>query len=208
MLNTSSMKRLLLALLFVAFAKIAVAQNNEGYQRRTFDSPETERQKGFDRSKLFVGGGLGLGFGDYTNINVSPVIGYRFSNLFAAGVNVNFQYGSERYRDRFGDTYQKDQYSIFGGGVFARVYPLDFLFIQANPEYNYVKLKTTDYSQDPKMIYKDSYGAPSLLMGVGYAQPIGGSSAFTIMVSYDVLQDKNSPYLSRPIFSAGVNIGL
>ena len=37
--------------------------------------------KGFDKSKLFVGGNLGLAFGTYTIINVSPLVGYHFTDV-------------------------------------------------------------------------------------------------------------------------------
>ncbi|MCK7559712.1 hypothetical protein MKQ70_34120 [Chitinophaga sedimenti] len=204
------MKRVFVALLFLAGVETAMAQDTP-YQRRIFTEPPKPEQKektGFDRSKLFVGGGLGLSFGDYTNVNVSPMVGYRFSRLFAAGLNVNFQYGSQRWRDYDGETYLRDQYTMLGGGVFGRVYPLEMIFIQVQPEYNSIKVKTTDYRNDPKQVYTDRYGVPSLLLGAGYAQPIGGNSAFNIMIQYDVLQDERSLYYNRPVFSAGVNIGL
>ena len=203
------MKQIFLALLLLAGTKMAVAQDTtRPYERRVFTEPKEQKEGGFDKSRLFVGGGLGLSFGSFTNINVSPMIGYRFSSLFAAGVNVNFQYGSERYRYDDGDTYLRNQYTLLGGGIFGRVYPLDIIFIQANPEYNHISLKATDYRPDPKQTTKDKYGVPSLLLGVGYNQAIGANSAFTIMVSYDVLQDDRSLYYNRPIFSAGVNLGL
>ena len=44
---------------------------------------------GFDKSKLFVGGNLGLAFGYATIINVTPQVGYHFSPMFAAGVGLN-----------------------------------------------------------------------------------------------------------------------
>ena len=47
---------------------------------------------GFDKSKLFFGGNLGLAFGTYTIINVSPQVGYHFSPMFAGGVGVNYSY--------------------------------------------------------------------------------------------------------------------
>ncbi|UYQ93563.1 hypothetical protein MKQ68_00415 [Chitinophaga horti] len=198
------MKRVLFALLFLAAASAASAQDST-YQRRSFDKPE-EKQKGFDRSRLFVGGGLGLGLGNRTfSANVSPLVGYRFSRLFAAGANINFQYGSDRWEYAEGNI--KNSYTLVGGGVFGRVYPLDIIFVQVQPEYNHIMAKTTDETVRPKQVYKDSYTVPSLLMGVGYAQPIGGNSAFTIMVQYDVLQDERSLYYQRPVFSAGVNIG-
>ena len=61
----------------------------------------SEKQKGFQKEKLFVGGNFGLTFGSYTLINVSPQVGYRFSDLFAAGMGINLQFIS--IKDKYGD---------------------------------------------------------------------------------------------------------
>ncbi|PWV47514.1 hypothetical protein [Chitinophaga sp. S165] len=192
------MKRLLLCFLLLMAVQLVHAQ---------YYKTDTSSRKGFDASRLILGGSLGLAFGDYTNINISPLVGYRISQLFAAGLAINAQYGSERFRDYYGNTGQRNQYSIFGGGVWGRVYPLDFLFIHVQPEYNHVSLKSTYYDTDPKTIVKDSYGVSSLLMGGGYTQPIGGRAAFSIMALYDVLQDSRSPYQNGLILRVGASLG-
>lgn len=193
------MKRLLLCFLLLTAVQLVHAQY--------YKTDTSGHKKGFDGSRLIVGGSLGLAFGDYTNINISPLVGYRISQLFAAGLAINAQYGSERFRDYYGNTGQRNQYSIFGGGVWGRVYPLDFLFIHIQPEYNHINLKSTYYDTDPKTVTKESYGVSSLLMGGGYSQPIGGGAAFSIMALYDVLQDSRSPYQNGLILRVGASLG-
>ncbi|WP_341834780.1 hypothetical protein WJU16_17680 [Chitinophaga pollutisoli] len=160
--------------------------------------------RGFDPSKLMVGGNFGFAFGNYSLVNVSPMIGYRFSPKAAAGISINAQFTWEKYRE--GSYEVKNNYTILGGGIWGRYYPLEMLFVHAQPEYNSISYKKQIYS-DPRQSFKERYGAPSLLLGGGYAQPIGGNSALVIMLLYDVLQDENSPYRNRPVFSVGGNFG-
>ncbi|KAA2240498.1 hypothetical protein F0L74_30560 [Chitinophaga agrisoli] len=194
------MKRLLLCVLLLGGIQLAHAQ---------YYKTDTTSRKGLDPSRLMIGGSVGLIFGDYTNINVSPLLGYRFSDMFAAGVSINAQYASEKYEDFSGRTYQKDQYTVLGGGLWGRFYPLDMIFVHAQPELNYVAVKSTFY-EDPKTSLKESHAVPSLLLGGGYSQPLGenGGSAFYIMILYDVIQDQWSPYQNRPLFRVGFNVGL
>src|ERR1044071_10430388 len=77
---------------------------------------EEEPKKGFDKGKLVVGGNFGLSFGDYTIINVSPQIGYRFNQYFAVGAGPNFQYSSFRYR-YYSPEYRQN-YGVVGLNVF------------------------------------------------------------------------------------------
>jgi hypothetical protein len=194
------MKRLLLCFLLVTAVQTIV--------HAQYYKSDSARKKEIDASRLILGGSAGLSFGDYTNINISPMVGYRFSDMFAAGVSINAQYGSERFRYYNGGTSQRNQYSIFGGGLWGRFYPVDFLFLHVQPEVNYVSLKSTYYDTDPKTTIKDSYGVPSLLMGGGYTQPIGGRAAFSIMALYDVLQDSRSPYQNGLILRVGATLGM
>ncbi|RAI99915.1 hypothetical protein LX64_04469 [Chitinophaga skermanii] len=210
------MKRIL-TLLFIVLAATEVS-NAQFYktdtvkQRKRYyaDEPKQQTTKGFDRSKLMVGGIFGMAFGDYTNINISPMAGYRFNEYIAAGVNVNFQFAQTKYYYAYSnDVSDRYKYTIFGGGLWGRVYPVPFLFLHAQPEYNSIAEKHTQYNDpNPSRKFTSNYGAPSLLLGGGYAQPIGGNSAFTISLLYDVIQDKNSPYNNQPLFQAGFNIGL
>jgi len=168
---------------------------------------ETEEKKGFQREKFFVGGNFGLTFGDYTLINVSPQVGYRFTRLFAAGVGINGQYVGYRDRDFNGNTYRKVKQGVTGLNVFGRLYPVNQFFIQAQPEANYLFGKQIYYQ--PREEYKlDAVIAPSFLIGGGAVLGSGGRSGFIISVLYDVLQNENSPYGNKPVYNVGFNMGL
>ncbi|MGX5820429.1 hypothetical protein ACWKWU_19695 [Chitinophaga lutea] len=189
------MKRILLAVLFVT---VSLAASAQGYK--------TDTARGFDPSRVMIGGALGLAFGDYTFVNISPMIGYRFTPMIAAGVNINAQYSSGKSYDMYNSVVSRNNYTMFGGGLWGRFYPIEQLFLHAQPEYNFISSKYKFYNPDETI--KDNYGAPSLLLGGGYSMPVGGRSAITLMILYDVIQDDRTPYLNRPIFSGGVNIGL
>lgn len=162
--------------------------------------------KRFDSHKLFTGGSMGLSFGNITYINLSPQIGYRFSPMIAGGVQINGQYESIRYKNQYGDLHQKDKYGMAGIGVFGRFYPVPQIFIHLQPEMNFIFGKSKFYDGTPDQKFQEH--VPSLLAGLGYSQSIGGSSAINLMMLYDVLQKEDSPYGNKPIFRAGVDIGL
>jgi hypothetical protein len=169
------------------------------------DAPAEER-KGFQKEKLFVGGNFGLSFGDYTLINVSPQVGYRFSNFFAAGLGLNAQYVSEKF-DYLNPPYKLSQ-GVVGLNVFGRVYPIDQIFIQAQPEANYIfgNIKFLD-GRSPSTTKSNAQIIPSLLTGGGVALP-SGRGAFIISVFYDLLQRPGAPYGNKPIYNFGYNVSL
>jgi len=186
-------KYLLTACLFVLCGVVAVAQD------RGEDEPE---KTGFDKSKLFFGGNFGLGFGNVsTLVNVSPQIGYRFNRYLAAGAGINFIYSSFKYE------YEgyKEQYGVTGLNVFGRVYPIDYIFIQVQPEANYTWLKYHFYNGEPDEKLPNKI-VPSLLGGLGAAIP-AGRGYFIVTANYDLLQNERSPYGNRAFFNFGYNIG-
>jgi hypothetical protein len=188
-------KYILAACLFSLFTVAAVAQ----------DEPEdAPKERGFDKSKLFFGGNFGLGFGNVsTLVNVSPQVGYRFNRYLAAGVGVNFIYSSYKYE--WASPQYKEQFGVTGLNVFGRVYPIEYIFLQVQPEANYTwgKYKFYDGTPDLKL---DSKVVPSLLGGVGAAIP-AGRGYFIVMAQYDLLQNERSPYGSRAFFNFGYNLG-
>jgi hypothetical protein len=177
------------------------------FQMNAMAQEDPEPKKGFDKDKLFFGGNFGLSFGDYTLINVSPQIGYRFNKWFAAGAGPNFIYSSIRYRYFYSYDDYRNNYGVAGLNVFGRIYPIDYVFLQLQPEANYTwgKIKFYDGTPDAKLPGKI---VPSLLGGVGGAIPTGGRGALIILIQYDLLQNNRSPYGTRAFYGLGYNIGI
>jgi hypothetical protein len=165
-------------------------------------SQDGETSGGFDKSRLFFGGGFGLSFGSYTLINFSPQIGYHFTNFWAAGAGVNLLYSSVHY------TYPyeyKDEYGATGLNVFGRVYPIQNIMLQVQPELNYVWGDEKYYDGTPSLKLAGTL-VPSLLMGGGVSIPAGRGALLATLL-YDVLQNPESPYYGRAVFNLGFNIG-
>lgn len=193
---------LIVAILVIAFQFGSQAQWTRSRER---DRQEQEQKEetgsgGFDKSKLFFGGNFGLGFGSSnTLVNISPQAGYRFNDYLAAGAGINFIYSSYKY---YG---YKANYGVTGLNIFGRVYPIEYAFLQVQPEMNYTwgKYKFDDGTEQKL----DGKFVPSLLGGVGAAIP-AGRGAFIVLVQYDLLQNERTPYGNRAFFNFGYNIGL
>lgn len=187
------------ALLFV-FAVMLSAQYAAAQ-----DEQQEPVKRGFDKSKLFFGGNFGLGFGTNTSVNVSPQVGYRFNDYFAAGVGVNFNYFSYKSFYSNGADYSRTSFGYTGFNIFGRVYPIKFILLQAQPELNYSWGSVKYFDGTAKFKYPGQF-VPSLLIGGGGAIPMGGrNGALLLMIQYDVLQESRSPYGNRPFFTMGYN---
>ncbi len=171
---------------------------------------ETEKQKGYDPTNWFTGGSVSLGFGggSYSTFvaGIHPHLGYTIAKWIDVAGVVNFEYQSQR--DPFNNKYRNTTYGV---GAFTRIYPVQFLFIQAEPEYNFI---TQKYIPATGSTGKENVHAPSLLLGGGYITSRSDKNSFTYLsVLVDVIKDKNSPYVDGygnllPIIRAGINIGL
>jgi hypothetical protein len=180
-----NMKRILLSLSFLLVTiTFLSAQEDEA------------EKKGFKKENLFTGGGisLGLGFSNYGNtfsIGASPILGYSFTNWLDAGIVVNYNYTS--YKDYPYDGYRTKVHQ-YGGGLFTRVYPVKFIFIQAQFEHNF----TTWREKYAGASYTNKYDGNSILVGAGYAtsrDPLNKMPFFYIAVMADVSGNKYSPYV-------------
>ena len=167
---------------------------------------ETEK-KITEPSDMFVGGSLSLGFGTGSfNVGLHPHVGYTLAKWIDVAAVVNFEYQS--VRDGFNNKFHNTNYGL---GAFTRIYPVQFIFIQAQPEYNIIQQKFIPASGTS---LKDKLEAPSLLLGAGYTTSRSGKNSFTYLsVLVDVIKDKDSPYIDGfgnliPIIRAGINIGL
>jgi hypothetical protein len=168
---------------------------------------QQDDKKMTEPSNAFIGGSLSLGLGNGSfNAGLHPHVGYTLAKWIDVAGVVNFEYQSQR--DQFNNKYHT---TVYGLGAFTRIFPVQFIFIQAQPEYNFIQQKYIPASGSSQKFKVD---APSLLLGAGYTTSRSGKNSFTYLsILFDVLKDKNSPYVDGfgnliPIIRAGINIGL
>jgi hypothetical protein len=180
---------------------------------RTYTYTDEAPASGFMKQNLFLGGSLGLGFGSYNfDVGVNPEIGYSLNRWLDVGAVVNFNYSSIKADPNFiyNSNISSKQFT-YGGGVFGRAYVLPFLFLTAQPEFNWTHVTQKDMTYGGT--YKYDANAPSLLLGVGYGQRVVGESGFYIALLFDVISNKNSPYNDNyghplPVIRAGFDFYL
>ena len=171
-----------------------------------------EEEKGFKKENLFTGGSVSLAF--YNNtflIGASPVFGYSVAKWMDAGIVVNYSYTS--YRDYDFVYNDKLRQKVYGGGAFVKLYPVRFLFAQAQFEHNFITQKFIPNSGFTQTYKTD---ANSMLAGGGYTTGRygpGGDMFYYLAVLFDVSGNKNSPYTDAhgraiPIIRGGIQIPL
>ncbi|MFL9485364.1 hypothetical protein ACI6Q2_21460 [Chitinophagaceae bacterium LWZ2-11] len=199
------MKRILLGLVLLVSGFTGYSQRiPPTYQSGppTYHANDESPKKGFDLSKMYVGGSLGLGFGTgQFSIGANPEVGYSVTNWFDAGLMFNINYTSLN-GNYYGGVDQKS--FNYGVGAYGRVYPLPFLFLQVQPEENWVSYSFNGTGAPGNY----TTNAFSFIGGVGYSQRVVGQSGYYIMLGMDLLRNPGSPYLDYyntplPIVRAG-----
>mgnify|MGYP006352549111 FL=1 len=199
------MKKAIIVLLLLPGFYSSMAQDEKDLKE--------EKKGGFKKENLFIGGDITLGFSNlYTALGASPYFGYSLNKYLDVAASFNFTYTSQRDIVFYGDKVRQTQY---GPGAFVRVYPLKFLFAQAQFEHNFIKFKYLAVQNSGYLSSTDHFDSNSFLVGAGYA---GGRSAedksfYYISISWDLIRDKYSPYVDGlgravPIIRAGYNIAL
>jgi hypothetical protein len=161
---------------------------------------KTPKEYGSFKEHLFTGGSIGLNIGTITLIEASPMLGYRFNDYLAAGLGFTYQY----YRD---NSYKPAiSTDIYGGRVFARVYPIEKAFLHV--EYEVLSLKTDVFDYLNMYPNTTRFTFTSLFGGGGYREPISDKSYAYIMLLYNFNDSMNSPYGNPFVLRMGVEIGL
>lgn len=174
----------------------AIAQYE--YPGDTKESEDGKKQKKgwYKESKLFFGGNLGLSFGTYTYIELSPIAGYRITPRLSAGLGPKYMYIKER------GYYET---SIYGAKVFA----LFSIFKNINEKINIGIGDIFVYAENESLNIEPMYWDPSTnsyfagkrgwvnitLLGGGLRFPLGQRSGFSIIILWDISQN---PYYSYP----------
>lgn len=158
------------------------------------------------KKNIYVGGYFGLGFGTYTNIEISPIVGYNFTENFNMGIGVIYNYFSYNIPNYVGGGDTKVSTSNWGGRVNAN-YTL-FNIVTLGAEYQFISVDTfKGYTDLGAPIYgKEPVNV--LLLGGGIRQMAGRNVALFVMAYYDVIQDEYSPYGDNIVWRFGIAAGL
>jgi hypothetical protein len=127
------------------------------------------------RKKFFTGGTGGLSFGDYTFVQISPILGYRLTERLAVGTGLSYIYVNYPYMEG----------SILGGKVFSQVMVYKTFF--AHGEYELID-------------FTNNFGV--VLVGAGYRQMFSERGGIDLMVLFDVNQNYRS-YYDNPVIRTG-----
>ncbi|MEP7254339.1 MAG: hypothetical protein ABI666_01120 [Ferruginibacter sp.] len=216
------MKKAIIALLLLPGFYNAMAQDERDIKE--------EKKGGFKKENLFTGGGIELSLSNSTFVvGASPVLGYSINKWIDIGIGLNFTYYSNRhvvYELFTANNLPTGQYifsddklrqTVLGPLAFARVYPIKFLFIQAQGEQNFITQKLIFANGAPTQ--RENLAATSFLVGAGYCngREETGSLFYYVSIMVDVAKNKNSPYVEQlasgrinvlPIIRAGLQVPL
>ncbi len=199
------MKRFFLLMTMLVFFIVGFSQRRVTISEKK----EEEKDHSFKQENIFLGGSISLGLGSgYFAVGGNPEVGYTLTKWLDVGIgtNINYYTISPEYNNN-----RRDKSFSYGGGVFARLYPINQLFFQIQPEYNWTKISAQYVGYD--FVDKLKLEAPSLLMGIGYTTREIGNSSFYTVIMMDFGNNIESPYIGylgskEPILRAGFNFYL
>ncbi len=177
-----------------------------------FISSSSFAQKNTD-SRFFWGGNLGLMFGTYTIIDISPEVGYKVTERFHVGTGLTYTYYKYKIEGTYNGPNTTSGYSfstsIYGGRLFTRFYALPNLFLQAEDEIINLDLPVAPdlYPKDPSL---KRLWLNSVLVGGGYGYAFNADGpALSIALLFRINHDKYDdfyPY-QNPIVRIGLGFG-
>jgi hypothetical protein len=147
-------------------------------------------------SKLFVGGRLGLSFGDVDYIEIAPLVGTWLNPRLSVGGSLIFRYRND---DRYPESLSTTDY---GASAFGEYFVWDPIFLHAEVEYLSYEYPEYDLSTE-----RD--GVTSVFVGGGVSTAMGGRSSVYIQVLYNLSysDDEPSPYSDPWVMRFGVGFG-
>lgn len=176
--------------------------------------PSKKKNSTFDKTRLLLGPGIGAGAAYRAfSFNISPSLGYAFTENFNAGATLGFNYfqQAEDYQNPISNQLEtfKHKYPGYSFSIYARYLIKNFLMINFEPELNNVKfVKDYHYNLQTGKIIENSIRKtiPSVLVGVGYMQRFSRYGYSFISINYDLVQNPNARYYQTLDYRFGLMI--
>lgn len=164
------MKRFIPALFALLLSASAFAQSDY------LPPVKSANEKSSFKDRLFTGGNFGLQFGTATVVDISPIIGYRLTERWSAGLGATYIYYNYK------DSYYNYSYStsIYGGSIFTRFNVSELIFLHTEFQSLSAEFMTYYPKTERKLV-------DALFVGGGYRQMIGDASSINLMILYDLM---------------------
>lgn len=192
------MKRFLgLILIIIIFLPAAFSQFSEEKKSSTV----------FDPSKLRFGGNFWVYFGKETFLDVSPQVGYAFTERFTPGIGLIFQY----YKSTLNSSFPDETILFYGGSALAsyklvqdlsEYIPVGPGSIVARVEYNVINMQIDGYNYGGLVYPTQNILIQRFLVGGGISKKLGNHLSTNILILWDLVDDQRSPY-RNPVFQIG-----
>ena len=184
---------------------VYTSSGKPGYHKKT------TKKKGYDPAKLILGGGINLGVDNgYANAGVSPIVGYRLTDHFSAGVGIGYLFSKIPIGYDVNNNLLSEYDNMVYPNIWTRYFFYRNFFADATFEYDFINQKIPTYD-----IYGNIYSLKKnvtnqcLWLGVGVRQPLGGRVSAYAELIYDVIQGPNTPYIKyAPDLRFGFAVGL
>lgn len=176
------------AVMLFAFVSEVAAQYErlEGDNNNGNGNRHTQDRREWFLTHFSFGGNIGFGIGNCTYFTANPCIGYRFNNYVTAGIIGTYEY--YKYNYTYGPTFSTN---IYGGGVYAEAFPLDFLTIHAEAQYlNFDNsFDASSYNPNSERIWDIP-----ILVGAGYRRQISDIISVNLMLLFNINNTKELRY--------------
>lgn len=201
-------KKIICACLFGAICSLPNYVIGQQFENTEESEPVNKKkpvkEKFLKKENVFVGGGLGGGFGKGAGmIQASPLIGYNVTESFQTALKVTYTYiyGTE------GITAQRYSDHIVAGSLINRYVVWKGLFLQVEPEV----MNRKDYSLQTNTLGVDELISKrinvfNLYIGGGAYLDFTSNSGGFILLLYNLNQTENSFY-RNPHIQAGFTVG-
>jgi hypothetical protein len=188
---------------------------------------EASSEKTFSKENAFIGGSLTFNYNTQGFlIGINPMYGYTIRKWVDVAAVFNFQYNSLQL-DQVATNYIRERKTTqVGTGLSTRIYPIEFLFLQVQPELNLLTGKERITTISGTSQGKFNKLVPSMLVGAGMKRGFQSGRTFAYAsILVDIINNSNSPYRSLatnplgglvqtvsgnivPIYRAGINLSL
>jgi hypothetical protein len=180
---------------------VAILWCTMSFAQFRYNGGSSNRQKNSDdlQNRFYFSGGGGFGAGTgYNYYSFFPMVGYRITTDFSAGLGFTYQ--------RYNYTYNSPTVSLtqYGLTPFLR-YNFKPLFFQT--EIDLIEAPNY-YNQSPPYNDANRQLFTRWLLGIGYSLPMGRNNSLNALAAYDVLYRTpsvfQSPIVARVFFTFGM----